>query len=123
MMQQAVTLLRVELQNGPISARVILNKARTLGLNRDYLKAGKKHLGIIATRESDARNGRVVGWRCPDLIYVSRQYPVDLFRIDGARMHTRPRATITTGSNKATRLKTSKRGFVGTSMPGWCGFF
>src|SRR5262245_53062477 len=60
--QRAVTLLRSELRDGPMPAGVILSKAQTLGLNRDFLKVAKKQLGIVAIRDRDLRSGQTLGW-------------------------------------------------------------
>lgn len=61
--ERAIALLRAELRDGPVPARVILLRASSLGLNRDFMKAGKRVLGIIAIRDRDLQTGRTLSWR------------------------------------------------------------
>ncbi len=44
-------------------ASLILSKAQALGLNRDFLKAGKKQLGVVAVCRRDLQNGQALRWR------------------------------------------------------------
>ncbi len=62
-LEKAVALLHTELRDGPVPASVVLRKALALGLNRDFLKVGKRQLGIVAIRDRDVQNGRTLGWR------------------------------------------------------------
>jgi hypothetical protein len=62
-LERAITLLRTELRDGPVPAALVLSKALALGLNRDFLKVGKRQLGIVAIRDRDRQTGRTLGWR------------------------------------------------------------
>jgi hypothetical protein len=61
--EKAVTLLRTELRDGSVPVAVLLQKALTLGLNRDYLKNAKRALGVVAIRDRDPQTARTIRWR------------------------------------------------------------